>query len=133
MTTALMEFYRAAGGESWTEGSGWGKGEPCRNAWYGVYCCRAAYPRLKMVFTADEAHDPATDRCLDEDERTEGDSPSTLRNEVENGCGMEEDACVVVALYAASRALPMPQRPHMGHILPMCWPRTNVLPPSYLI
>ena len=109
MTMALMDFYQAAGGGSWTNQMGWGEGEPCRNAWYGVYCCRSEHPRLKMAFAAEEAHDPETDRCLDEDERSEGPSPSMLRSEDNNGCGAER-ACVVVALYAAphafARALP---------------------------
>ena len=100
---ALMDFYRTAGGGSWTDEAGWGEGEPCHNAWYGVYCCRSAHPRLKMGFAADEAYDPATDRCLDEDELSEGASPSMLRSEDNNGCGAE-DTCVVVALYATPHA-----------------------------
>ena len=116
MTMALMDFYHAAGGGSWTHRSGWGEGEPCRDAWYGVYCCRSAYPRLKMAFTADEVYDPTTDRCLDKDERSEGDSPSTLRSKDDNGCGME-DACVVVAL-CAQRFARVPTATH-GPTVPL--------------
>ena len=100
MTAALMRFFNDAGGGRWANRAGWGEGEPCRDRWYGVYCCPSSHPRLKMAFAIDEAHEPTKDQCWDDGEHSKGASPSTLRMDDDNGCGTE-DACVVVALCVA--------------------------------
>ena len=93
-----MRFHDAAGGDGWTYRAGWGEGEPCRDAWYGVYCCPSMHPRLKLALAIDGTHTPAMDQCWDDEEGMQGTSPSRLRGEANvNTCGTE-DACVVVAL-----------------------------------
>ena len=98
MTSALMRFYRATNRDGWANSKGWGEGEPCRDAWHGVYCCPTSHPVLSMDFSSDypATHDPTKDRCLNAYQE-EGRSPLALREDAGNDCGME-DTCVVVAL-----------------------------------
>ena len=35
---ALEAFYSATQGKNWVKDSGWMKGDPCQNNWYGIYC-----------------------------------------------------------------------------------------------
>ena len=35
---ALEDFYLSTNGQQWTNNSGWMKGDPCQNGWYGIYC-----------------------------------------------------------------------------------------------
>ena len=34
----LEDFYHSTEGANWANSSGWMKGDPCQDAWYGIYC-----------------------------------------------------------------------------------------------
>ncbi len=35
---ALEDFYNSTKGQQWSNNSGWMKGDPCQDGWYGIYC-----------------------------------------------------------------------------------------------
>ena len=35
---ALEDFYKSTEGATWVNSSGWMKGDPCQDGWYGIYC-----------------------------------------------------------------------------------------------
>ena len=49
---ALMALYNSTDGPNWTNNTGWGKGDPCDSAWYGVTCDTAvSYTHLTLPTT----------------------------------------------------------------------------------
>ena len=41
-----MQLYAGTQGEGWTDNTGWGSGEPCVDAWFGVTCCPRSHQQL---------------------------------------------------------------------------------------
>ena len=36
--SALLDLYTSTDGPMWFNNEGWGKGDPCSDSWYGVFC-----------------------------------------------------------------------------------------------
>ena len=49
MVSALVSLYQATDGPNWKNNSNWMVGEPCQNAWYGVFCCPIDLPFLDLA------------------------------------------------------------------------------------
>ena len=48
---ALKAFYKTTNGENWQTNTGWLKGDPCRNRWYGLECSESGRVlSIKLIF-----------------------------------------------------------------------------------
>ena len=47
---ALMAFYQTTNGPKWANNSGWMKGDPCQDLWYGVYCVYGRVLQINLVY-----------------------------------------------------------------------------------
>ena len=47
---AMVALYTATNGRYWYNSSRWMKGDPCDNAWYGLYCVRGRVLQINIVF-----------------------------------------------------------------------------------
>ena len=67
--TALVELYlstsRHADGAGWANSTNWLVGEPCTSRWFGVYCCPAAFPLLRLHGAAALHSGSRTHSCVD--------------------------------------------------------------------
>ena len=47
---ALEAFYHATNGPKWSNSSGWLKGDPCQDQWYGLYCIDGRVLQINLVY-----------------------------------------------------------------------------------
>ena len=48
VVTVLIDLYYSTSGQNWLNSSNWLSGEPCQDAWYGVFCCPNELPYLDL-------------------------------------------------------------------------------------
>ena len=48
VVAVLIDLYYATSGQNWFNSSNWLSGEPCQDAWYGVFCCPKELPYLDL-------------------------------------------------------------------------------------
>ena len=48
-TKALVAFYTSTNGQTWNNNSGWMKGDPCNDLWYGIYCLSGHVLQINLV------------------------------------------------------------------------------------
>lgn len=46
---ALEALYTATNGDKWTNNTGWMKGDPCQDLWYGIYCLYDRVLQINLV------------------------------------------------------------------------------------
>ena len=47
---ALEAFYSTTNGAKWSNSSGWMKGDPCQDQWYGLYCIDGRVLEINLVY-----------------------------------------------------------------------------------
>lgn len=48
--SAILDLYQSTGGPKWANNSGWMKGDPCTDIWFGIYCIDGRVLQINLVY-----------------------------------------------------------------------------------